>query len=234
MFDHIEIKSAPDLVGQKIQQAIHLGIYGPGDRLPPEQQLAANLGVSRMTVRDALHVLHAKGYVHSKRGPKGGWFITESMAAQSALRASLRESLPYLNQILDFRMVVEVAAARFAAERRSLRHVEQMADALEALERATDFSDFRRADSEFHLAVAVAARNPMLEKAVAEARITLFVLTDAVGFGVILQSTLKEHREILGAIQRENSPEAAELMGKHIETTRQELYHILDNEGVAP
>lgn len=227
-FDHIDVKTVPELVGQQIEEAIHLGLYGPGDKLPAEQQLADHLGVSRMTVRYALQILQTKGYVRSKRGKTGGWFINNVTPSTNPLRESLLRSLPRLYHVLDFRLVVEPAAAQWAAERRTEDHLAQMEGALALMENVEDLPEFRRADSAFHLAIAAATGNPMMEKAIREARMTLFVLADAMGFGVVLHSTREEHRRIYRAIREGEGDEAYRAMAHHIETTRSELNDILD------
>ena len=60
---------------ERLLEGVKLGVYAPGDRLPPERELTRRLGVSRITLREALRELAAAGYVETKRGRFGGTFV---------------------------------------------------------------------------------------------------------------------------------------------------------------
>jgi DNA-binding GntR family transcriptional regulator len=64
---------------ERLLQAIKLGVVVPGDRLPPERELATRLNVSRVTLREAIHALTEAGYVESRRGRYGGTFVNEQL-----------------------------------------------------------------------------------------------------------------------------------------------------------
>src|SRR6266436_2481057 len=68
---------------ERLLTAIKLGMVAPGERFPPERELAAQLGISRLTLREAISELHQAGYVESRRGRLGGTFITYSRPAPS-------------------------------------------------------------------------------------------------------------------------------------------------------
>jgi DNA-binding FadR family transcriptional regulator len=227
MLDHVEVKTVHELVEEHIRAAIHLGVYGMGDRLPREQDMARLLGVSRVTIREALYVLQAKGYVTSRRGARGGWFVTGPRHTPAELSVILHQALPRLEQVLEFRAIIEGAAAELAAARRSAAALEELDAAVAAIAVSQNIAEFRRADSKFHLGVAEASGNAALKDAVANARMTLFVLADAVGFDVVLDSAVTEHTAVLDAIRRQDAAAARALMVRHIETTRTELHHIL-------
>src|SRR5580704_5014377 len=63
---------------ERLLTVIKLGLIGPGERFPAERELAAQLGISRLTLRDAIRELQQAGYVESRRGRLGGTFITYS------------------------------------------------------------------------------------------------------------------------------------------------------------
>src|SRR5919202_122838 len=76
-----------------LAQAIRAGRFGPGDRLPPERELAARAGVSRMTLRQALDSLERRGLLERRVGRDGGTFVAEpklELAGLSALSDQLR------------------------------------------------------------------------------------------------------------------------------------------------
>lgn len=114
---------------ERMLTVIKLGLVGPGERFPAERELAAQLGVSRLTLREAIHELHSAGFVSSRRGRFGGTFVTyDRPAPDSAELARLaRKDGDKLTDALTFRLAVESGAAealavRFAAAggRRSL------------------------------------------------------------------------------------------------------------------
>src|SRR5262249_61640979 len=69
---------------ERLLTAIRLGLVGPGEKFPAERDLAAQLGVSRLTLRDAIHELHEAGYVCSRRGRFGGTFVTYDRPSPSS------------------------------------------------------------------------------------------------------------------------------------------------------
>src|SRR3712207_7853807 len=99
---------------ERLGTAIRLGLLEPGDRLPPERELAEQLGISRSTLRQALTTLVQSGHLVSLRGRTGGTFVSESppMAQPGGkLRPDWRE-------VTDQRVAVECGAALLAAEDR--------------------------------------------------------------------------------------------------------------------
>src|SRR5437763_16436603 len=72
---------------ERLLTAIRLGVVGPGERFPPEREFAGQLGISRITLREALGELQAAGYVESRRGGHGGTFAPAAPAAPSRGRA---------------------------------------------------------------------------------------------------------------------------------------------------
>ena len=103
---------------ERLLEGVKLGVYAPGDRLPPERELTRRLGVSRITLREALRELAAAGYVETKRGRFGGTFIIrqpEPMVPDELTAAAARDMASGLDDALTFRRVVETGAADMAA-----------------------------------------------------------------------------------------------------------------------
>jgi len=138
----------------------------PGDRLPAEREMARLLGVSRPSLREAVRTLQARGRLVVKHGQ--GVFVAEPRA-ETELRAALREGELSLAELFAMREVLEVPAARWAAERITAAEVDglrrtlgQLADAFDE-----DPQDFRRLaglDARFHLGIANAAGNRFLQQ----------------------------------------------------------------------
>lgn len=104
---------------ERILQSIKLGVVPSGDRLPSERELAARLGVSRVTVREAIRVLQEAGYVDSKRGRYGGTFVLyRPDDPPSGVRVLGKDRNHETGDVLTFRQVLEVGAAEAAAQRK--------------------------------------------------------------------------------------------------------------------
>jgi DNA-binding FadR family transcriptional regulator len=102
---------------ERLLTVIKLGLLGPGQRFPPERELAAQLGISRLTLRDAIRELQQAGYVESRRGRFGGTFITYRPPAPDTgeLLRLAREDGDKLTDALTFRLALETGAAEVLA-----------------------------------------------------------------------------------------------------------------------
>ncbi|HEV2242235.1 MAG TPA: GntR family transcriptional regulator, partial [Streptosporangiaceae bacterium] len=125
----VDLVAAHEVVTERLRHAIHLGTYLPGDKLPPERTLAQQLGVSRMTVREAIRTLRAEGYVVSRRGSAGGITVLDQAGDSGRLRPLLLQRMAELDDGFEFRIAVEGAAARLAAQRRTKRDLARLRQA---------------------------------------------------------------------------------------------------------
>jgi DNA-binding FadR family transcriptional regulator len=102
---------------ERLLTVIKLGLVGHGERFPAERELAAQLGISRLTLRDAIHELNEAGYVCSRRGRFGGTFVTYNRPSPSSadLRRLARQDAEKLTDALTFRLAVEAGAAEALA-----------------------------------------------------------------------------------------------------------------------
>src|SRR5215472_5566896 len=107
-----------DEVVQRVSHAIQLGLFVDGEQLPPETEFAAQLGVSAMTLREALAVLRQQGLVETRRGRTGGTFVRRpSSPPLHDLRSRLLGmTVSTLRDLADEQFAVSGAAARLAAE----------------------------------------------------------------------------------------------------------------------
>ncbi len=103
---------------ERLLTVIKLGLIGPGERFPPERELAAQLGISRLTLREAIRELQQADYVQSRRGRLGGTFITYTRPAPnvSDLRRLAQERGQKLAEALTFRFAIETGAADMLAQ----------------------------------------------------------------------------------------------------------------------
>src|SRR6202011_5581701 len=121
---------------ERLLEGVKLGVYAPGDRLPPERELTRRLGISRITLREALRELGAAGDVETKRGRFGGTFILrqpEPMVHDELTRTA-RDMGGQLDDALTFRRVVETGAAEMAARASlTMQQRESLAESLAAV-----------------------------------------------------------------------------------------------------
>jgi DNA-binding FadR family transcriptional regulator len=214
-------------VVDQLRRAIHLGDFLPGDRLPSERDVAERLEVSRESVREALRVLERDGYVVARRGPAGGHVVTGLSEPAARTLARLSADRDGLLHLMEYRRANECLAARLAAERRTRADLAALRRSLEDQRDAGDTAQFRRADAGFHLAVAVAARNPYVERAILETREAIFVLHDGLDYDVVLDTTLEGHEAIARAIEARDGDGAEAAMAAHMQTALGEIRKVL-------
>lgn len=208
---------------ERLLEGVKLGVYAPGDRLPPERELTRRLGVSRITLREALRELAAAGYVETKRGRFGGTFIIrqpEPMVPDELTAAAARDMASGLDDALTFRRVVETGAADMAARASlSRQQRESLAECLAAMADAGPFG-YRQADTRLHLAIADAAGSPLLTASVVEARVRLVDLLNAIPMlGRNLEHANVQHAGIVRAILAGDPDRARRAMEEHVAGT---------------
>lgn len=221
---------AHELALEQLERAIQLGRFLPGDRLPSERDLALQLRVSRTTVRAAISVLHGRGLVDIRRGANGGIVVRGLRPGRK--RQHLATSLAEIRAVYEYRYAVESAAARLAAERRTGAHIAALQARLAEMSVLTgtpssraepeNIARFQAADSAFHLTIAQASGNPMLLKAVEDARARMFLPIGAV-FSRLEDNANDFHGLILTSIEARDGEAAAAAMGAHIVEGRRRL-----------
>ncbi|WP_336213408.1 FadR/GntR family transcriptional regulator [Nonomuraea sp. LPB2021202275-12-8] len=153
--------SLVDAAIQQLRDQITSGAWPVGTKLPSEVKLAQTLGMSRLSVREALRVLAHVGLLSTRQGD--GTYVTATEESQVAWRRRLDTAAAM--DIIDVRRGLDLVAARLAAARRRADDLAGMRAALElrdAAARAGDLDGFADADVAFHLKVADAAHNPLL------------------------------------------------------------------------
>lgn len=113
----VEVVAAYEVVAQRLRRAIHLGELPPGSKLPPERILSERLGVSRITLREAIRVLEGEGYVEVGRGSRGGTTVRSGEMRPAEVRAWMRKRRSELDALFHFRRINEAGAAERAATR---------------------------------------------------------------------------------------------------------------------
>ena len=159
----LQAEGAVEQIVRRLGEAIGAGVLAPGERLPTELELAAQLGVAPMTLRQALQILRDAGFVETRRGRTGGSFVRDDPPA--ALVAGRRAADAQRAARAD-RLAARDLGRGGGARRRARRRRPSAApvdEAAAAAERAVgEFAAFRLADARFHIAIAEAARSRRL------------------------------------------------------------------------
>ncbi|NRQ39954.1 FadR family transcriptional regulator [Nonomuraea sp. NN258] len=153
--------SLVDAAIAELRREISSGAWPVGTKIPSEAQLAQSLGMSRLSVREALRVLAHAGLLATRQGD--GTYVTATDESRVALRRRLDTAAAM--DIIDVRRGLDLVAARLAAGKRTEADVAAMRGALTRRDTAAgagDLDGFADADVAFHLAVADAAHNPLL------------------------------------------------------------------------
>jgi GntR family transcriptional regulator, transcriptional repressor for pyruvate dehydrogenase complex len=219
----VSVPSAADVVVAQLTRAIELGRLLPGDRLPAERELATQLGVSRVTLRAALGELREAGLLERSAGGSGGGALLIAREQPRAGGGDHRARRDELQELYEFRVACESAAAELAAERRDDADLARLGAAIDGLSGGLTLARFRAADNAFHLALAEAAGNRRLRDAIEDARAAMFRPLDALPFELAVPRTVEDHRRILDAVAAGDAAAAREAVAAHLREAQGEL-----------
>jgi len=203
------------------------GEYPANQKLPPENALSAEFGVSRPVLRAALDRLREEGLIYSRQG--AGSYVR--IPVNAPVGYARVETLADIQRCYEFRLTIEAQAANLAALRHNASALAEIDRALDMLRDATGSLQHREdADFAFHLAIAKASNNQYFEA-------TLRALRDHINVGMKLhgqslmsdgakglQDVLEEHSGIRDAIAAGRGEQAADLMRSHLEHSRDRLF----------
>ena len=230
----VEGADAAALVAEQLRRAIAVGRFAPGGRVPSARAIAEQLGVTPATARQGIdrlvdaHVLVRTGGAASVAS---GMFERDAEAGERGLAE--------VQELLELREAIEIAAARLAALRRSDDDVALLRAALARVHEsrrergAAAVARFAEADGALHAAVAKAARNGHLERAIADARARMFLPIGAV-FARIAPRADDQHDAIVDAIAAGDADAAASAMRAHLDATRADVRQLVARREPVP
>jgi GntR family transcriptional regulator, transcriptional repressor for pyruvate dehydrogenase complex len=206
-------------VALRLTEAIHLGILHDGQQLPSEAEFAQQLGVSPMTLREAIATLREQGLVETRRGRSGGTFVRRALEPPVAPdRRRLQDmTVSTLRDMADELAAVSGAAARLAADRCTPSDLRKLFSLVDQMASATTRGSRMKADSRFHVEVAMTSQSERLTRH--EVRLQgeiagllwLDMLPDQE-----VRSMAREHHEIATAVAEEDGDFARRLAERHV------------------
>ncbi len=206
-------------VAKQIERLILEGGLKPGDKLPPERELAEMFQVSRSSVRDAIRALQLVGLVEPRQGEGTVVRDLSADALVSPLTSLLVRKRELVGELLDVRKMIEPPLAARAARHASAEEIAYLEDILRRQKEKVSRGELAiEEDSEFHYTIARAANNSVMLK-------VLDVLMDllresrerSLQVERRLQKSFAGHRRILSAIKRHNAAAAEAAMHQHLD-----------------
>ncbi len=234
VFEPIRPKKISEEIVEQIKKLIAKGELKPGDRIPSERDLATMLGVSRPSVREAILVLEAMGFLDARQG--GGTFVralTEASITDPLAKLVEKKDPELLRALVEVRMGLESWAAYLAAQRAEPHEIAEMRRLFEVMaEQATRGGWDPEIDADFHYAITAASHNS-LQMHVLDSVHTLFHATIQVALMEFyrqqghIEKLLTQHREIMEAIAAHDPELARQKMMVHLAMVEEKMTELL-------
>jgi DNA-binding FadR family transcriptional regulator len=222
VFDPVQTATTLEETVERLGTAIRLGLLGPGDRLPPERDLAEQFGIARSTLRQALTSLTESGHLIALRGRGGGTFVSDAPPLAESSRADLEAG--HWREVLDQRIAVEVGTVVLAAERARPEDVARLRIHVETMRAVDDWHGYRRADVFFHLGLAETAQSGRLVAAMTDLQGQMSELIGHIAHPApVLARSNEQHADLVAALERQDGWTAAQIVREHLKGTEQVL-----------
>ncbi len=226
----IQKASTPELVVRELLQNIKEGSLQPGDKLPPERELAQAFHVSRSSVREAISALVLVGYLEVTQGK--GIFVKNDIPSPYIFSSTLRDVLDayWTLDVIETRQIMECSLVKLAAARADGNDIKKLRETLVHMEKNLDnLEGFYRADFEFHNAICEATNNEVMSEmlkiiiAKTHAHYMKF-MPDALCKPDEAVSTA---RRIVECIVQRDAEQACQEMVKHLNLVSSELVRLI-------
>ena len=230
-FKRIERKRKSTYAAEQILDAIRQGEYHVGDKLPPEREIAEQMGVSRASLREALSALQLAGIIESRSG--AGTYVLKAGFAEEYRALTLLEESENLQETFEARRVLEEGIVKLACKRVSAQDLQTLAEVLSKMQQSAqvqDFDVFNQANQRFHLTIVTATHNCLLVHAL---KPLLEVMRGQLprelrekyyrADGQHFQRTFEIHRQIFQAVEKKDGVQAVRKMAEHFDMLERDL-----------
>ena len=230
LFQPVAVTRASSAIVDQIRTAILGGRLKQGERLPPERELAAQFGVSRVTVRDALRSLEATGLVEIRVGARGGAFVRSPSKERvgEGILDYLTMSSVTSEDVTELRMVLELGIIPLVCERATEEDIEDLLALCHRAREALAAGTYDMSMSvEFHTRVAHAAHNGAIELLLPSLQGPLLMsLEEAQQVAPEMgRKGTQEHLAFVEAVRDREVDEAVRIMRAHLERTAARVRH---------
>jgi DNA-binding FadR family transcriptional regulator len=210
-----------DEVQRRLTEAIELGLYADGEQLPGEVELSRALGISPVTLREALAGLKQLGLLETRRGRGGGTFVSLPQTADDRLRDQLRRwSASELRDFSELHAATAEATARLAAQRARSSDLARLGKHVEQLRIAASPSARTIADSRFHIELAAASNSIRLTRSEMELQAQIAGLLWSLARELDVKDRVvkaaRAHDDVVEAVRRHRPEAAARSIRAHL------------------
>ncbi|WP_427918556.1 FadR/GntR family transcriptional regulator [Streptomyces sp. cg40] len=226
VFAPVDNRARVDAVVSRLGDAIELGLLADGEQLPGESELAGQLGVSTVTLREALMALRQQGLVTTRRGRGGGSFVSlPEVPGEERLKVRLRGwSTEELRDLGDHWAALSGTAARLAAERTEPEDLVQLRRTADELTQAEDAAARGRVYGRFHVELAAAAQSARLTREQVALQTEVGALLCLVlGSDEYREEAADRHRSVISAVQDGAHDSARELAERCVQESTARL-----------
>ena len=226
----IQKASTPELVVRELLQNIKNGSLKPGEKLPPERELAQAFGVSRSSVREAISAMVLVGYMEVTQGK--GIFVKDDIPSPYIFSSALRDVLDayWTLDVIETRQIMECSLTRLAAMRADRQDIQRLRDTLDRMKKNIDnLEGFYQADFEFHNAICEATNNEVMSE-----MLKIIIAKTHAHYMKFMPDALCRPDEavatagrIVDWIEERNAERACEEMVKHLNLVSSELIRLI-------
>jgi DNA-binding FadR family transcriptional regulator len=203
-------------VAHLLRARIFSGELAPGQRLPSEKELAAQIGVSHPTVRVALRTLRESGLITTARGVGGGSSVSSAEKLDECWVEWALRNRETVEHILEFQMILETHIAQLAAERRTEEDLQVMRDAIQREHKGFLPTSQLGPATDFHYALAAAAHNQRLAHVSNQTRRQVFLPLWRPPSSEWWVDSVENHEGIFQAVWAQDPQRAAEQLRLHL------------------
>jgi GntR family transcriptional regulator, transcriptional repressor for pyruvate dehydrogenase complex len=224
VFTPVQTRRTFEEAADQIAEKVRAGELRTGDRLPGERALAAQMEISRPTLREAVKVLVDAGVLEVRRGPGGGMYVATDVVPTELVRHGASLRLAEIAAVLEARRMLEPRVAQLAAERATDEDFDALERSIEAMRvlvaggwHARHEDRFLQLDVQFHLALARAAGNPTVETLMRLLFRQLEIARDmAMHLPLVPEWTIGIHERTLAALRGGDPDEVESVMHEHL------------------
>jgi GntR family transcriptional regulator, transcriptional repressor for pyruvate dehydrogenase complex len=224
VFTPVQTRRTFEEAADQIAEKVRTGELRTGDRLPGERSLAAQMEISRPTLREAVKVLVDAGVLEVRRGPGGGMYVATDVVPTDLVRHSTSLRLAEIAAVLEARRMLEPQVALLAAERATEEDFEALERSIDAMRRLVERGwhqrhedRFLQLDVQFHLALARAAGNQTVETLMRTLFRQLEIARDmAMHVPLVPEWTIGIHERTLAALRSGEAEEVEAVMHEHL------------------